>query len=156
MSKEAFLSVIAQHQHLLHKICRLYRDTLQDREDLFQEIIYQLWKSYPDYQGLAKPGTWMYRIALNTALMGLRRKKPRITYTDQLPEQAAATEPSTEQQELLFKALRQLSDAEKAIITLYLEDLSYQEIAAITGVTENYIGVKINRIKTKIKTILNL
>ncbi|CAL1516347.1 sigma-70 family RNA polymerase sigma factor [Chitinophaga sp. MM2321] len=158
MSKEEFLFIIGEHQGILHKICRLYRDTPEDREDLFQEMIYQLWKSFPAFQGQSKITTWMYRIALNTALAAFRKRTPDITYTDTLPEQVATTPdpPHALQQEQLFAALRQLSDAEKAIIALYLEDMTYQEIAGITGIDENYVGVKLNRIKTKIKNILKL
>lgn len=156
MDQPAFLDTIQQHQGILHKLCRLYRDTREDREDLFQEMIYQLWKSYSSFEGHARISTWIYRIALNTALATFRRKQPRITYTDQLPEMSGSSPGATEQQEQLFAALKQLSDAEKAIIALYLEDMSYQEIADIIGIDENYVGVKLNRIKSKIKNILKL
>jgi len=157
MDQPAFLDTIQQHQGILHKLCRLYRDSREDREDLFQEMIYQLWKSYSSFGGNARISTWIYRIALNTALADFRRKKPRITYTDQLPEiPAGAHISATDQQDQLFAALKQLSDAEKAIIALYLEDMSYQEIADIIGIDENYVGVKLNRIKSKIKNILKL
>lgn len=155
MDQPAFLSVIAQHQGILHKLCRLYRDSPEDREDLFQEMIYQLWKSFPSYAGNAKISTWIYRIALNTALAGFRKRSISVTYTDTLPEIPATENTSTQQQDQLFAALKQLSDAEKAIIALYLDDFSYQEIAAIIGIAENYVGVKINRIKTKLKNKLN-
>ncbi|SKA05767.1 RNA polymerase sigma-70 factor, ECF subfamily [Chitinophaga eiseniae] len=155
MNQETFLGLLRQHEGILHKICRLYRDTPEDREDLFQEIVYQLWKSYPSFQGQAKLSSWIYRIALNTALASFRKKGLRVSYPDTLPDHVAIPAPVlTEQQEQLFLALQQLSDAEKAIITLYLEDLTYQEIAAITGIDVNYVGVKLNRIKTKLKTIL--
>ncbi|MBO9729436.1 MAG: sigma-70 family RNA polymerase sigma factor [Chitinophaga sp.] len=155
MDQPAFLSVIQQHQGILHKLCRLYRDSPEDREDLFQEMIYQLWKSFPSYAGNAKISTWIYRIALNTALAGFRKRRISITYTDALPDIPAPENTGTQQQYQLFAALRQLSDAEKAIIALYLDDFSYQEIAGIIGIAENYVGVKINRIKTKLKNILN-
>ncbi|NLR61815.1 sigma-70 family RNA polymerase sigma factor [Chitinophaga polysaccharea] len=156
MDKQAFLAAITQHQGMLHKLCRLYRDTPEDREDLFQEMIYQLWKSFPSFQGNAKISTWIYRIALNTALASFRKKSLPVTYTDTLPEIAQPDHRDNEQQELFFAALKQLSDAEKAIIALYLEDMSYQEIAGVIGIEENYVGVKLNRIKNKIKSILNL
>lgn len=157
MDQQAFLVSIQQHQGILHKLCRLYRDSPEDREDLFQEMIYQLWKSYPTFSGNAKISTWMYRIALNTALAGFRKRSVPITYTDAVPDLPAASDHNTTiQQDRLFAALSQLSDAEKAIIALYLEDMSYQEISGIIGIDENYVGVKINRIKTKLKNILNL
>ena len=157
MDQQAFLVSIQQHQGILHKLCRLYRDSPEDREDLFQEMIYQLWKSYPSFSGNAKISTWMYRIALNTALAGFRKRSLPVTYTDSFPDlPATADNNTTIQQDRLFAALRQLSDAEKAIIALYLDDMSYQEIAGIIGIDENYVGVKINRIKNKLKNILNL
>ncbi|MFX1703516.1 sigma-70 family RNA polymerase sigma factor [Chitinophaga sp. CC14] len=157
MDKPVFLDTIQQHQGILHKLCRLYRDSREDREDLFQEMIYQLWKSFPSFEGNARISTWIYRVALNTALADFRRKKPDITYTDSLPEQPdSANDAASVQQEQLFAALKQLSDAEKAIIVLYLGDMSYQEIADIIGIDENYVGVKLNRIKSKIKNILKL
>lgn len=145
MDQSAFPDTIQQHQGILHKLCRLYRDSREDREDLFQEMIYQLWKSYPSFAGNARISTWIYRVALNTALADFRRKQPRITYTDSLPDiPDNSGQPTSVQQDQLFAALKQLSDAEKAIIALYLEDMSYQEIADIIGIDENYVGVKLN------------
>ncbi|SFD61285.1 RNA polymerase sigma-70 factor, ECF subfamily [Chitinophaga sp. CF118] len=154
--EDEFLQMIRQHQGIIHKVCRLYRDSPEDRQDLFQEIVYQLWKAFPSFEGRAKLSSWMYRIALNTALASFRKHRPEITYPVALPEQVADPSGGNLQQELLFAALKQLNDSEKAIIALYLEDMSYQEIAAIIGIDENYVGVKLNRIKTKIKSILKL
>ena len=97
----------------------------------------------------------MYRIALSTAMAVFRKKKAPIFYTDELPEMQERTEELSDQQEQFLAALKKLNDAEKAFITLYLEDLSYKEIAAIIGITENNVGVKMNRIKTKLQQILN-
>ncbi|GEC72871.1 RNA polymerase sigma-70 factor, ECF subfamily [Flavobacterium flevense] len=152
-----FLEILSQYNAMLHKICRLYRDHAEDREDLFQEIVFQLWKSYPDYKGDSKVSTWMYRIALNTALASFRKKTTTINYRTQLPDFAEES-PSDEaaiRQERLFAVVKVLNDSEKALIALYFEELSYQQIAEITGINENYVGVKLNRIKTKIKTLLN-
>lgn len=150
MDEQQFIQQIDQHQHILHKICRLYRDTREDREDLFQEMVFQLWRSASSFEGRSKFTSWMYRIALHTALAGFRKKQPNIVYPETLPERAApdADNGASEQ---LMAALKQLDDADKAIITLYLEDLSYQEISEITGISENYVGVKLNRIKTKLQ-----
>ncbi|HEY9259546.1 sigma-70 family RNA polymerase sigma factor [Chitinophaga sp.] len=156
MEQPAFLATIQQHQGILHKLCRLYRDNPEDREDLFQEMIFQLWKSFPSFEGNAKISTWIYRIALNTALAGFRKRSIPVTYTDTFPDIPTTENNTTLQQDQLFAALKQLSDADKAIIALYLEDMSYQEIASIVGIDENYVGVKLNRIKTRIKNILNL
>ncbi len=156
MDQSQFLALIAEHQGIIIKICRLYRNSKEDQEDLFQEIVFQLWKSAPSFEGRSKFSTWMYRIALSTAIAGYRRKKPDIYYTPVLPQAQEEQPDADEQRERLFDAVTRLNDADKALITLYLEDLSYQEIAAITGLTENNIGVKLNRIKSKIQQLLNI
>lgn len=156
MNETAFLTLMAEHQGIIHKICRLYRDSREDREDLFQEITFQLWKSFPSFKGNSLISTWLYRIALNTAIASYRREKPTIDYVETLPE--FAEEPQNEdlilRQERLLTAMKQLSESEKAIIALYLDDLSYLQIAEILGISENNVGVKINRIKTKIQQLL--
>ncbi len=152
----AFLSLINEHSGIIYKISRLYRDSAEDREDLFQEIVFQLWKSYPSFKGNASTGTWLYRIALNTAISSFRKKKPEIRYTETLPDVAEGP-PSEEvamRQELFFTAMKQCDDSEKTIIALYLEGLSYQQIAEITGISENHVGVKLNRIKSKIQKLI--
>ncbi|HTG66785.1 MAG TPA: sigma-70 family RNA polymerase sigma factor [Flavobacterium sp.] len=152
-----FLTTLSQYNAMIHKLCSLYRDGVEDREDLFQEIVFQLWKSYPNYRGDAKISTWMYRIALNTAIASFRKKTTSINYLNQLPD-FAEEQPNDEsglRQERLFAVLKLLDDSEKALISLYFEELSYQQIAEITGINENYVGVKLNRIKAKIKTLLN-
>jgi RNA polymerase sigma-70 factor (ECF subfamily) len=157
-SKEtAFLKIISDYQKIIYKVCKTYRDSKEDQEDLFQEIVYQLWKSYPSFRGESKISSWMYRIALNTAIAVYRKHKVPVDYVHQMPEQihAGAGPQSSENQERLFDALRTLNDTEKALISLYLDDFSYQEIAAITGISESNTGVRLNRIKTKLKKILN-
>ena len=155
--EQPFLKDIQHNQNIIYKVCNLYRDSREDQEDLFQEIVYQLWKAYPGFKGESKLSTWMYRIALNTAIAAYRKPKIDITYPEELPDQMpyAADSHSSENEQLLFRALRTLTDAEKAVISLYLEDYSYQEIAAITGLTESNVGVRLNRIKTKLKERLN-
>src|SRR5688572_31873133 len=125
MDEVQFLQLIGQHQGIIHKICRLYRDSPEDREDLFQEIVFQLWRSVPAFEGKARFSSWMYKIALNTAIASFRRKKPHITYTSDLPDQPVAQYDPGEQHEPLFEALKQLNDGDKALIALYLDDLSY-------------------------------
>lgn len=151
-----FLSLLKEYSGIIHKISHLYRDSREDREDLFQEITFQLWKSYPSFRGDASDGTWLYRIALNTAISSFRKKKPQITYTDTLPDVAEGkpNEEAAHRQELFFAALKECDDGEKAIITLYLEELSYLQIAEIIGISENHVGVKLNRIKSKIQKLI--
>ena len=157
MDETQFLILIKEHQGIIHKICRLYRDVREDREDLFQEIIFQLWKSHQAFRNDSKISTWIYRIALNTAIATFRKKKQTIEYCPVLPDlpEEQPCEALVLRQERLFAALKHLDDSDKAIITLYLEDLSYQQIADITGISENYVGVKLNRIKIKIQKLLS-
>ncbi|MBZ4188465.1 RNA polymerase sigma factor [Niabella beijingensis] len=156
MVQVQFLEHIEAHQGILHKICNLYRDSKEDREDLFQEIVFQLWKAFPTFQGNSKISTWIYRIALNTAIAVFRKKRPAVEYPAVLPDwyEEVPSEELEQRQERLFVALKQLDDGEKAIITLYLEELTYQQIADIIGINENYVGVKLNRIKNKIQKLL--
>lgn len=153
MEEATFLQQIDQHQGIIHKICRLYRDSPEDREDLFQEIVFQLWKTKHTFQGKAKFSSWMYRVALSTAMATFRKKKPAIIYTPELPD-LPQTEEEDQRRQQLFAALKQLDDADKALMALYLEDLSYEEIAEITGISENYVGVKLTRIRNRIIKIL--
>ncbi|CAN5478074.1 RNA polymerase sigma factor [soil metagenome] len=152
-----FLKIIEEHQNIIYKVCRMYRDNEADQEDLFQDIVLQLWKAFPDFRKESKVSTWMYRIALNTAIAVFRKKTIPLDFKENIPEKFHPTEKNSpsENEEKMFAALRQLNDAEKAIISLYLEDYSHREIADIIGITENYVGVRISRIKTKLKNILN-
>lgn len=151
-----FLKSIHDHQKIIYKVCKMYRDNKEDQEDLFQEIVYQLWKSYPSFRGESKISSWIYRITLNTAMAIYRKGKPAIDLYEKFPERLHPTTEMkvSENAERLFHALRKLNDAEKALISLYLEDFTYQEIAEIVGISEGNVGVKLNRIKTKLKTIL--
>ncbi len=154
--EKQFLQLIHEHQGIIYKVSALYRNSKEDREDLFQEIVYQLWKSYRGFRGESKPGTWMYRVALNTAIAIYR--KPQLK-TDHYPElqpnhHPLRDNPISDNEERLFEALGKLNDTEKAIIALYLDEFSYKEIAAITGFSETNIGVRLNRIKNKLKKII--
>lgn len=155
MEKE-FLKVIHDFQKIIYKICRVYRDSREDQEDLFQEIVYQLWISYPSFKGESKVSSWIYRIALNTAIAIYRKSKILIDYYQEFPEHIQPSDEKTisENEERLFWALRKLNDSEKAVISLYLEGFNYQEIAEITGLSESNVGVRLNRIKNKLKEIL--
>ncbi|MDN5215105.1 sigma-70 family RNA polymerase sigma factor [Fulvivirgaceae bacterium BMA12] len=155
--KEKFQEQIFQHQALIHKICRMYRDTKEEREDLFQEIIFQLWKAYPQFQGRSKISTWMYRIGLNTAIATFRKKQiEHSALQDQLEISDMTRDTEDDRRDRLFWAIKQMNDADRAIITLYLDNLNYREISEIMGVSENYIGVRLNRIKQKIRKRLNI
>lgn len=158
--EKQFVSLLDEHQNIIHKVCRVYTNNSDAHKDLFQEVTIQLWKAYPKFRGDAKFSTWMYRVALNTAITLYRKSKRQIQTNDisdfhyKLEYQEYDGE-IEEQMQLLYKAIHQLSDIEKALILLYLEDKPYKEIALTMGITEVNARVKVNRIKTKLKTILN-
>lgn len=163
MNKElehSFVELLQKHQNIVHKVCRLYTNNTDAHNDLFQEITIQLWKAYPKFRGDSKFSTWMYRVGLNTAITLYRKSKRRI-YTqefDALEFKIKAEEyDDTEEQQLklLYKAIHQLNDIEKALVFLYLEDKDYREISETLGITEVNARVKMNRVKKKLKTILN-
>jgi RNA polymerase sigma factor (sigma-70 family) len=154
--QKAFLKIVEENQGIIYKVCKMYRDSKEDEEDLFQEIVLQLWKAYPKFRDESKVSTWMYRIALNTAIATFKKNKIELEFKETIPKDYHSnyTESQSENEERLFEAIRTLSKADKAFIALYLEDYSHKEIAEITGITENYAGVKISRIKEKLKNIL--
>lgn len=157
MEKAEFSKLINDHQAIVWKVCRLYGNSAADYEDLFQEIAFQLWKSRFTFKGDARFTTWMYRIALNTAITSLRKKGPEVSYPGNVPDLPGDTpeDDTADNREKLFSAIRLLGDMDKAIITLYLEELTYAEIAEAIGISENLVGVKLNRIKDKIRKLLN-
>ncbi|MEO0895598.1 MAG: sigma-70 family RNA polymerase sigma factor [Bacteroidota bacterium] len=153
--KKEFLEEVYPHQHLIHKICHLYRDHQEDKEDLFQEILYQLWKAYPSFRGNSKITTWMYRIGLNTAMASFRKRKPDISNSlDQMGETISEEEVGDALSEQLKQAIKLLNEGDRALVALYLDDLSYMEMAEILGITENHVGVKLTRIREKLKKII--
>jgi len=158
--EKEFLQIITENQGIIHKVCSIYCDLEEDRRDLFQEIIVQLWKSYPSFRSESKFSTWMYRVALNTAITSFKKDKRQpdksgISYENiQLAEEIYDTG-AEEQIKMLNNAVIQLTGIEKSIILLYLEDKKYEEIAEITGITQNYVRVKMNRIKKKLKLLMN-
>lgn len=159
MEKE-FVQIISQNQGIIHKVCSIYCDSEEDRRDLFQEILAQLWKSFPTFRSEAKFSTWMYRVALNTAITSFKKNKRQPDQSgleiDKFQLAVEEYDHETEEQiKLLHKGIAQLSGIEKSIVLLYLENKKYEEIAEITGITQNYVRVKMNRIKKKLKNYMN-
>ena len=163
MNKElehSFIELLEKHQNIVHKVCRLYTNNYDAHNDLFQEITIQLWKAFPKFRGDSKFSTWMYRVGLNTAIT-LYRKSKRTINTQQFDtvqfKISAEEYDSTEEDQLklLYSAVHQLNDIEKALVFLYLEDKNYREISETMGITEVNARVKMNRVKTKLRTILN-
>lgn len=163
MNKEIehkFIVEFEQNQNIIHKVCRIYTSNQDAHNDLFQEIAIQLWKAYPKFRGESKLSTWMYRIGLNTAITLYRKSKRSIVTQDfdsvlYRIESTSYDDTEEEQLKLMYAAIHQLSDIDKALIFLYLEDVNYKEIAETMGITEVNARVRMNRIKTRLKTILN-
>ena len=159
-NEHKFIVEFEQNQNIIHKVCRIYTSNQDAHNDLFQEIAIQLWKAYPKFRGESKLSTWMYRIGLNTAITLYRKSKRSIVTQDfdsvlYKIESTSYDDTEEEQLKLMYAAIHQLSDIDKALIFLYLEDVNYKEISETMGITEVNARVRMNRIKTRLKTILN-
>lgn len=157
-SDKVFSKLIADNQGLIIKVSRLYTNTREDEEDLFQEIVLQLWRSYDTFKGDSKISTWMYRVALNTAIT-LFRKKTKAPQTNdiegfQFKDFSYESEEKREQVDLLYKVIKMLPKVERAIVTMYLDDLPYRDIAENLGITEVNARVKMNRLKKTLKELM--
>jgi len=156
----SFLANLNQNIRIVHGVCHAYfpRDAVE-REDVFQDIMYQLWKSYPQFKWESKFSTWMYKVALNTAITHIRRST-RTPRNEELTEPTAhgpdINERMSREEELhlLHEAIAMLTDIDKAIILLHLEDQNYDEIASITGLTRTNVSVRLVRIKQALKEYL--
>lgn len=158
-SKEkTFADRIAQNQGILHKVCRMYTRQEADREDLLQEILLQVWKSLPHFEGRSKFSTWLYRIALNTAITYMRkdqRHSSRMQFPEVLPSLSSkSSEERDPQTERLYWAIGRLPKVEKALVMLYIDDYSNIEIGEMMGISPNNVAVRLHRIKTKLKNLL--
>jgi len=156
MTQEEFVRQVQTNQGIIQKICRLYCQTQPDREDLFQEIVVQLWKSLPKFQGQSQFTTWMYRVALNTAISDFRKKKRTLSVSHAdvalLDIKSELTEANKDEQlNTLYAAISHLPEIDKAIVMLYLNDKTYEEMEDILGINTNNLRVKMNRIKEKLR-----
>jgi RNA polymerase sigma-70 factor (ECF subfamily) len=156
--EKRFIDLIKEHQGLIHKVCIMYENDQDDRNDLFQEIVLQLWKSFHTFRGEAKISTWMYRIALNTAISGYR-KQSRNVKTEDLHEmhfnisENAGNDREDDFHKLQW-AIRQLSEIERAMIMMALEEVPYDEIAETIGITQNNVRVRMNRTREKLRKLM--
>lgn len=154
--EDQFLNDLNNHIGIVHRVCNVYFKDNDEKSDLYQEIIYQLWKSYPRFNRESKFSTWMYKVAMNTAINQIRKSSRSIKQEplpDQLPEIPATNEEakSEEKMKMLYAVINQLSPIDKAIILLYLDDNSYDQIADVTGFTKTNVSVRLVRIKKKLE-----
>lgn len=160
MSEEQrlFVARVYEAQGILHRICAVYTQDEDSFKDLRQEMLLQLWRSYPSFRNASLFSTWMYRVALNTALMYRRRQKHRwltVSIDDVAPLHAEdGSAADDEGVQLLYRCIQKLPRLDRAVILLQLEQKSYQEIADVTGLSEGNVSVRIVRIKQKLRTML--
>ncbi|MGE0931791.1 RNA polymerase sigma factor [Peijinzhouia sedimentorum] len=151
-----FTQVIKENEGLILKVCSIYTFNADDRADLYQEIVYQLWKSFGSYKAKAKLSTWMYRVAMNTAIYFLKKEKREIRTTPlegsflQFAEELNKRE--EEKIQLLYQHIQMLSLLERGVILLYLESKSHEEIADVMGLSITNVGTRLSRIREKLKS----
>lgn len=151
--EQEFIQLLNKHQNIIHKVTHLYTNNAIDREDLFQEICLQAWKSINSFRGESQFSTWLYRVALNIAITHLKKEKNKPTQTSLLPNETELenNNPIELQTQAMHKAIAELNKIDKALVMLYLEDYSYIDIGKILGITPNNVAVKMNRLKVKLK-----
>jgi RNA polymerase sigma-70 factor (ECF subfamily) len=153
--QDNFIREIKANHGIIRKVCLVYARNRDDQEDLFQECLYNAWKAYPNFRGEAKFSTWLYKVALNTALYHQRKNKTASLNVDfELSKHAHIKDNNNDDLAQLYQAISVLNAIEKSVILLHLEGLMYKEIAEITGFTESNIGAKLSRIKEKLKKIM--
>ena len=155
--KNRFLKLMDEHQGIVHHISALYANGLEERNDLSQEIILQLWRSFSSFQNKSKFSTWLYRVALNTAITYLRKNKKIKWATLENAENIAIDTHDNLDEEIrhLYQAISRLSKIDRAITLLYLEEHSYEDMAEILGISSLNVGVRINRIKKRLKKLMS-
>ena len=157
--EKEFLEKIEKHKGVIFKISKMYMDHFDDQKDLFQEITFQVWKAYPSFEGKSQFSTWLYKVALNTAIVFLKSEKKRsFIKNDEVDKFKIAADDYDDDQEMklakMYKAIQQLNEIDKALIFYYLQDYSGKEIAENMGITEVNARVKLNRAKEKLKQFI--
>ena len=156
--EKQFESLIKEHQLLLLKVCRMYAYTSEDRQDLFQDIVLHSWNAFPRFRGEAKFSTWLYRVAINTAVTRIRKKQRSVYDKQEFEEGFEIIDNNTNQEEEerlqdLHAAISRLNQVEKAIVMLYMEERSYEEMEEILGMSQGSLRTKMSRIKEKLRQI---
>ena len=157
--EQKFIEQINNHIGILHKICNTYFLNDPNREDYYQEILIRLWKAYPNFKNQSAFSTWMYRVALNSAIDIIRKISSNPQFVEitscELSIPSSKAQHVMDERERLYQAINRLNINEKAITLLYLDDYSYDEIASVVGISKSNVGVKINRIKKELIKIMN-
>ncbi|WP_278354292.1 RNA polymerase sigma factor [Chryseobacterium gleum] len=158
-TETTFLKLVNRHKGIVYKASRIYADSVEDREDLQQEILIQLWKSYQNFKGNSEFSTWMYRVAINTAITYLKKEKQRSGSHTEVPHhfevQQEDYNPAKDRQlEIFYSAVQELNPLEKAVIFYFMEGMSHKEIGNNLGLSEGNARVKLSRTKEKIQQII--
>lgn len=152
-----FLGILSDYQGIIHKVNLIYFKTTADREENFQEVVYQLWKSFPSVKNKERVASWIYAIAINTSISKIR-KDSRVVLMNSVPELPDTDNIESMEQDIDFQQLltmlQKLNEIDRSIMLLYLEDYNYNEIADILGISSTNVGVKINRAKKQLKFLL--
>jgi RNA polymerase sigma factor (sigma-70 family) len=150
-----FISAIKAHEKLIFKVAAVYTNNIDDKNDLVQEIIYQLWKSFDSFKQMSSLSTWMYRVAMNVAISQLKVSKRKVSTVPMegqiLDYQETDYAESEERWQIFRRQIASLNLLDKGLVMLYLEDKSYEEIAEITGISRSNVGTKLSRIKEKLR-----
>jgi RNA polymerase sigma-70 factor (ECF subfamily) len=153
--QERFRALLEEHRRILYKVCNSYCRNRDDREDLAQEIVVQLWRAFGGFDDRYRFSTWMYRIALNVAISFYRRESTRSRHVlsddERLLEAVDTKEGEPEEVRLLYQLIEGLEPLNKALVLLYLDGNSYREIAEVLGITETNVATKLNRLKSRLK-----
>jgi RNA polymerase sigma factor (sigma-70 family) len=148
---------VRENQGIIYKLVGLYAQDAEEKKDLYQEILLQTWKAYPGFRGEAKFSTWLYRVSLNTIFSHQRKEKRRPDTTEPREEHLSVENlaPERQEKEALRRAIRQLKEADRAVVTLHLDGYDNGEIAGILGITPNHVAVKLTRIRSQLQNLLN-
>lgn len=149
-----FMDMIRQNERIIFKITSFYANEEQSINDLYQEVVINLWKAYPNFRGDCKQSTWIYRIALNTCVTFFRRNKNKLSYVDITMDLPDIPEDGDDIK-TLYRLINKLGKIEKALVLLYLDEKPYKEIAEITGLSATNVATKLGRIKEKLRKMTN-
>lgn len=159
LMEEQFLNVFEENIGIIIKISRAYANNYHDREDLMNDITLELWKSFERFKGNSKISTWIYRVALNTSMNYKRKRKNESLFIHNdlngVDNHWYIEQDNTSESEILFQCIDELNDINKAIILLYLDGNSHEEISEVTGISKSNVGTKISRIKEQLKNLAN-
>lgn len=161
MQEKEFEKILEENKHRIYRVCKIYAISPIEPQDLFQEVVYQVWRSLPNFNATSTISTWIYRIALNVCMRSKlklekgQEKTVRLESIQFMVAEQQLNEDDIEKYQLLKECIVTLNESDTSIIILYLEELSYKQIAEVTGLTENHIAVKMRRIRKKLSECIN-